>query len=76
MIDTHQILFFSQIAISVILIILIAVQQRGTALGAGFGGSGGGESYSSRRGIQKKLYYATIVVSALFIILGIAGLLI
>jgi len=74
--DIHQLLFFAQIAVSVILIILIAVQQRGTALGAGFGGGGGGESYSSRRGIQKKLYYATIVVSALFILLGIAGLVI
>ena len=72
--DIYQLLFFAQIAVSVILIILIAVQQRGTALGAGFGGGGGGESYSSRRGIQKKLYYATIVVSALFILLGIAGL--
>lgn len=76
MISTSQILFYSQIAISVILIILIALQQRGTALGAGFGGSGGGESYSSRRGIQKKIYYATIIVAALFIILGIANLLI
>ncbi|OGZ72401.1 MAG: preprotein translocase subunit SecG [Candidatus Staskawiczbacteria bacterium RIFCSPLOWO2_01_FULL_38_12b] len=76
MIDTKQILFFTQIAISVILIVLIAVQQRGTALGAGFGGSGGGESYSQRRGIQKKIYYASIVIAALFIILGILNLLI
>ncbi len=74
--DTHQILFFAQIAISVILVVLIAVQQRGTALGAGFGGSGGGEFYSSRRGIQKQLHYATIIVAVLFIALGIANLLI
>lgn len=74
--NLHQILFFVQVAISVILIILIAIQQRGAALGAGFGGSGGGEFYSSRRGIQKKIYYATIAISALFIILGILNLLI
>ena len=74
--DTHQILLFAQIAVSVILIILIALQQRGTALGAGFGGGGGGEFYSSRRGIQKKLYYATIVISGIFIMLGILNLLI
>ena len=67
-------LFYSQIAISIILIVLIAVQQRGTALGSAFGG--GGESYSSRRGIQKKIYYATIVVAGLFIILSILNLLI
>lgn len=75
MISTHQILFFAQIAVSVIVIILIAIQQRGTALGAGFGGSGGGEFYSSRRGIQKKIYYATIVAVGLFIILSVANLL-
>ena len=69
-------LLFAQIAVSVILIILIALQQRGTALGAGFGGGGGGEFYSSRRGIQKKLYYATIVISGIFIMLGILNLLI
>ncbi|MBX4200695.1 preprotein translocase subunit SecG [Candidatus Parcubacteria bacterium] len=74
--DTNQILFFAQIGISVILIVLIAVQQRGTALGAGFGGGGGGEFYSSRRGIQKQLHYATIAVAVLFIALGIANLLI
>jgi len=74
MINLHQALFFSQIAVSVILIILIAVQQRGTALGSAFGG--GGEFYSTRRGIQKKIYYATIAVAGLFIILGITSLLI
>jgi preprotein translocase subunit SecG len=74
MVTIHQILFFAQIAVSVILIILIAVQQRGTALGSAFGG--GGEFYSARRGIQKKLYYVTIGVAGLFIILGIVSLLI
>jgi len=68
----NDILFFAQIAVSVILIVLIAVQQRGTALGSAFGGSG--EFYSARRGIQKKLYYATIAVATLFIVLGILNL--
>lgn len=67
-------LFYAQIAISIILVILIAIQQRGTALGSAFGG--GGEFYSSRRGIQKKLFYATIAASALFIIVGILNVLI
>ncbi|MEK7124333.1 MAG: preprotein translocase subunit SecG [Patescibacteria group bacterium] len=67
-------LFWSQIAVSIILIALIALQQRGAALGSSFGG--GGEFYSSRRGIQKKIFYATILASALFIILGILNILI
>ena len=67
------VLFYVQIAVSVILIILIAVQQRGAALGAGFGG--GGEVYSSRRGAQKKIHYATIAMATIFLILGILNIL-
>lgn len=68
----NQILFYSQIAVSIALIVLILIQQRGTALGSAFGG--GGEFYSSRRGIQKKIYYATVVVAGLFIILSAINL--
>ena len=68
----NSILLYIQIAVSVILIVLIAVQQRGAALGGAFGGSG--EFYSTRRGIQKKIFYATIVAAVLFIVLGILGL--
>ena len=67
-------LFFAQIAVSVILVVLVSIQQRGTALGSAFGG--GGEFYSIRRGIQKKIYYITIAIAGLFIILSILGLLI
>ena len=70
----NQILFYSQIAVSVILIILIALQQRGAALGAGFGG--GGEVYSTKRGAQKKIYYATIAAGAIFLVLGVLNILI
>ena len=48
----NTILFYTQITISIILIVLIVLQQRGAALGAGFGG--GGEVYSTKRGAQKK----------------------
>jgi len=65
-------LFYGQIAVSILLIILIAIQQRGAALGSSFGG--GGEFYSSRRGIQKKLHYGTIVIALLFIVLSILSL--
>lgn len=69
----NQILFYLQIAISVVLIALIALQQRGAALGAGFGG--GGEVYSTKRGAQKKIYYATIAVATVFLVLGVLNIL-
>ena len=70
----NQILFYSQIAVSIALIVLITIQQRGAALGSAFGG--GGEFYSTRRGVQKKIYYATIVLATLFLVLGVLNILI
>jgi preprotein translocase subunit SecG len=69
----NTILFYTQIAVSIVLIILIAIQQRGAALGAGFGG--GGEIYSTKRGAQKKIYYATIAVVTLLLVLGVLNIL-
>ena len=70
----NTILFYSQIVVSVALIILIAIQQKGAALGSAFGG--GGEFYSSKRGIEKKIHYATIAAATLFLVLGVLNILI
>jgi protein translocase SecG subunit len=65
-------LLISQIVISVFLIIFILLQQRGTALGAGFGG--GGEVYFKKRGAEKKIFIATIILSVLFILVSLINL--
>ena len=70
----NTILFYSQIAVSIILIVLIVIQQRGAALGSGFGG--GGEIYATKRGAQKKIYYATVAVVTIFLVLGVLNILI
>ncbi|MBI2573896.1 MAG: preprotein translocase subunit SecG [Candidatus Wildermuthbacteria bacterium] len=54
------------------MIIAILLQQRGTALGLGMGGDSG--FYATRRGIQEKLFWATIVLLILFAGLSIASL--
>jgi len=69
----QQYLLISQIIVAVLLIIFILLQQRGTALGSAFGGGEGG-FYATRRGIQKKLFWATCVLGALFIILSMLKL--
>ena len=69
------ILAIGQIAVSVLLIVFILLQQRGTALGSAFGGEGGG-FYSTRRGIQKKIFWGTIVFGAIFVILALINLVI
>lgn len=61
-----------QIIISILLIVFILLQQRGTALGSAFGG--GSSFYATRRGIQKKILGATVICGALFIVLALLNL--
>jgi protein translocase SecG subunit len=73
----EQPLLIFQAIISLLLIIFILLQQRGsTALGSAFGGDSGSGAYSARRGIQQKLYWGTIICGALLIILTLLGLII
>jgi protein translocase SecG subunit len=63
-------LLVSQLFISIILITLVLMQP-GSDGGAGmFGGSG--ETYHTRKGIEKLLHYATIFFIVLFIVNSIA----
>ena len=66
-------LIIGQLIISVLLGIVILLQQRGSGLGDAFGGSGGGV-YRSKRGIERTLHQATIVLAILFVASAIAAL--
>jgi preprotein translocase subunit SecG len=57
----------------VLMIICILLQQRGASLGAGFGSSG--ELYTTRRGLDKNLFDATIVLAVVFVLSILAALL-
>lgn len=70
-----KLLQVSQLIVAVALVVVILLQQRGTALGSGFGGEGG-TFYSTRRGAQKWIFGATIVFSVIFLALAIANLII
>lgn len=50
---------------AVLMVTAILLQQRGASLGAGFGASG--ELYTSRRGLDKSLYRATVVMAVIFV---------
>jgi len=58
-----------QIIASIALIVLVIIQQRGTGLGGVFGGST--EFYQQRRGLEKIIFYSTIVLAAIFLILNL-----
>lgn len=51
---------------AILAILLILLQQRGASLGAGFGGSG--ELNTERRGLEKSLFNATIVIVTAFVL--------
>ncbi len=63
----------AQIIIASLLIIVILLQNKGTALGGVFGGSNA--VFLTKRGIEKKLFVATIVLAALFFLVSLASVL-
>lgn len=67
------ILQFATIASGVLMMLSILLQQRGASLGAGFGSSG--ELFTTRRGLDKNLFEATIVLAVIFILSILTGLL-
>ncbi|MDO8270008.1 MAG: preprotein translocase subunit SecG [Candidatus Levybacteria bacterium] len=53
-----------QIILSVLLVVTIILQQRGSEAGIAFGG--GTESFRSKRGLERFLFYSTIILTVLF----------
>jgi len=68
-----SVLQFLTIASGVLMVTSILLQQRGASLGAGFGSSG--ELYTTRRGLDKNLFEATIVLAVVFVLSILAGFL-
>lgn len=62
-----------QIIISILLIVVILLQSRGTALGGAFGGSS--TVFLTKRGIEKKLFILTIILATLFFAISLGSIL-
>lgn len=63
-----------QIILGILLILIIIIQQKGSGLGASFGGDM--SFYRTKRGAEKLLFYATIALSAAFVLSSLVGLLV
>lgn len=68
------ILNITQIVIAILLILSILLQARGTGLGSTFGGEG--NIFRTKRGVEKILFYGTIVLGIIFVGISLAGLII
>lgn len=60
-----------QIIISLALVAVVLIQQRGAGGSAIFGEGGGGTSYFRKRGLEKTLSWVTIILASVFIILSL-----
>lgn len=67
-------IYLIQVILSMLLIIVIVIQQKGTGLGSAFGADMA--MYRTKRGAERILFYLTIILSVLFILSAIVGLLI
>jgi len=66
-----KILNIAQIAVSLLLTVSILLQNRGSGLSAAFGGDFGG--YYTKRGMEKFLFYFSIILSVGFLGLSIVS---
>lgn len=64
----EKIINIAEVVVSILLIISILLQNRGAGLSGAFGGSFGG--YHTKRGFEKFLVTASVVLSGLFIVLA------
>lgn len=64
----------AQTVLAILLIISILLQNRGSGLGSAWGGEG--ELYGTRRGVEKLLFRATILIATLFIFVSLASIIV
>lgn len=69
--DWKVVLNVIEVILSIVLVVMILLQQSGSGLGSLFGG-GGGESYRTKRGAEKIFYNITIISIVLFVVNGLA----
>jgi preprotein translocase subunit SecG len=61
-----------QIIISILLVVSIMLQNRGAGMGSAFGGDSA--IYRTKRGAEKTIFIATIILAILFLGLSLASL--
>lgn len=66
-----NLLKIGQLVIAIILIIVILLQSKGSGLSGVFGGSG--NVFMTKRGFEKKLFIATIILATLFFAVSLAN---
>lgn len=74
--SVKAILPFVQILLSILLVGAVLLQQSDAGLGSAFGGDGMGGATHTRRGFEKTLFNATIILSCLFALSAFVALIV
>ena len=72
----HGLLPYVQIILSALIIVCVLLQRTGASLGGAFGADNFSSGFHTRRGLEKTLFYATIVLGILFALSALINLLI
>ncbi len=59
---------YAEVILSILLIVGIVLQQRGATLGGAFGGDNFASTFYKRRGAEKFLFNATIIIAVLLVL--------
>ena len=59
-----------QIVISVTLIVAVLLQVKGSGFGAALGGMSGGSVFRTKRGLERTLFQATIMLVVVFVMVS------
>lgn len=65
---------YIQIVLAILLVAAVLMQQTGAGVGGAFGGGDMGGTYHTRRGLERTLFQATIVLAVLFVISAMLAL--
>ncbi len=70
----HNAILVIEIILGIALVALVVMQSKGTGLGSTFGGDMG--FYGTKRGAEKILFVLTIIVSSLFLLTALVGVMV
>lgn len=76
MVLLQQMLPYVQIGLSALLVVCVLLQRTGASLGGAFGADNFSSGFHTRRGLEKKLFQATIVLGILFALSALVNLVI
>lgn len=69
-------LTLAQVGVSILVIVIVLLQERSSGISGIFGGGESGGLYQTRRGLEKIIFWATVALIVIFALLALLNLLV